>query len=341
MAAAVVPAVEARRKRGAAVISVRAHGAKGDGKRDDTEAFQKAIDALPAAGGTVAVPAGVYIIDPVRSVHLRDRMRLSLDPQAQLVAKPNAAKRAYVLTVHGKSDVEVSGGRILGDRDLHRGQGGEWGHGIMIRGAERVTVSSMHISRCWGDGISIGGISGPPSIPSRDVVIVDVTCDGNRRQGLTIGRSRQVRVLRSTFTNTGGTLPACGIDVEPDATDIARTVLIDQCLVSGNEGAGIQLYHRVVDATIRRCTIRNNRGAGIFVVGARGSLIVDNRIVGNGQRGLAVRGKSSDLEARGNRFSKHGRPLAGGAGSGSKVRRHVDIAESTSGIRLAPDNVFE
>ena len=51
----------------------------------------------------------------------------------------------------------LSGGRIIGDRDNHLGTTGEWGHGIMIRGSSRVTVRDIHISRCWGDGVSIGG----------------------------------------------------------------------------------------------------------------------------------------------------------------------------------------
>lgn len=37
-------------------------GAKGDGSADDTAAIQAAIDALPAGGGTVALPGGTYNI---------------------------------------------------------------------------------------------------------------------------------------------------------------------------------------------------------------------------------------------------------------------------------------
>ena len=40
-----------------------------------------------------------------------------------------------MLTVQGVSDVEISGGRIIGERDAHLGTTGEWGHGVMIRGA--------------------------------------------------------------------------------------------------------------------------------------------------------------------------------------------------------------
>ena len=53
------------RTRGATIINVRDKGAVGDGIHDDTAAFQAAVNALPSTGGTVYVPAGTYLIDPV------------------------------------------------------------------------------------------------------------------------------------------------------------------------------------------------------------------------------------------------------------------------------------
>src|SRR5512140_3241682 len=56
--------------------SVRDFGAKGDGKTDDTAAFQKALDAgAQAGGGVVAAPRGNYFfaghLDVPKAVTLR------------------------------------------------------------------------------------------------------------------------------------------------------------------------------------------------------------------------------------------------------------------------------
>jgi len=43
------------------VVSVMAFGAKGDGKTDDTQAFQRALDSFGTKGGTVYAPRGAYL----------------------------------------------------------------------------------------------------------------------------------------------------------------------------------------------------------------------------------------------------------------------------------------
>ena len=96
------------RRRGSTQRNVRALGATGDGATDDTAAIQRAIDSLPASGGTVLVPRGQYCVDSLRSLRLRSNMHLRLADGASLVAIPNAAPRAYVLLIKDVTDVEVA-----------------------------------------------------------------------------------------------------------------------------------------------------------------------------------------------------------------------------------------
>lgn len=327
-AAAWTPPVRAR---GSAQVNVRDKGARGDGKHDDTSAFQAAIDALPDTGGTVHVPDGIYLIDAESSVRLRDRMLLKLSPAARLVAKPNGSPRSFVLLVSRVSDVEISGGQIVGERAGHLGTDGEWGHGINIRGASRVTVRDMRVSDCWGDGLYVGATDPDQAALSEDVVIANVVSTGNRRQGLSIAGARNVRVHGSEFSNTAGTNPQYGIDIEPNRPSSASGIVIEDCIIKRNRGGGIQIFRRVTDVTIRGCTIEDNHGRGILAIAADRGLIVDNVIRNNGLVGVALRDQTRNFRVNSNRFANN----EGRAPAKAAKRKALDA--SASAVRAAPD----
>ncbi len=67
----------------APTFDVRKFGAKGNGKRLDTPALQKAIDACAAAGGgTVIVPAGTYLS---ATIELKSNVNFHLEKGATIL----------------------------------------------------------------------------------------------------------------------------------------------------------------------------------------------------------------------------------------------------------------
>lgn len=291
------------------LVNVHDKGAVGDGVHDDTTAFQAAIDALPSSGGTVLVPAGHYLIDAARSIRLRSRTRLLLSDAAELRAIPNDLPRAYVLLVRDVQDVTIRGGRIVGERGAHLGTAGEWGYGIFVWGAQRVSVSDIHISECWGDGICIGSIfeHGVLTSVASDVQLTRVVCAANRRQGLSITSARRIKVVDSRFIDTGGTLPGCGIDVEPGTPKMgAQDVLISGCTVTGNQGSGIQLYQHIEHVRLEHCTISDNHGYGVLLDGVSQCVIQQNVISGNGLTGAVLGNDVSYCRVVDNTFSHNG-----------------------------------
>jgi hypothetical protein len=237
---------------------------------------------------------------------------------------------------------------VVGERDRHLGRTGEWGHGIQLRGAQRVTLRDIHVSNFWGDGVSVAAINptraNPDTPPSIDVLLERVVSLGNRRQGLTIGRSRRVRVIDCEFAGTGGTAPEAGIDIEPDAGDDASDIEISGCRVHDNRGPGIQLWKRARHVRIHDCALQENR-YGVLIVGAEDISIVGNRIVGSALNGVVVRKGARGASISGNRFSDNARQLGIRAPIPSLGRdvpeRHVRIGADTQDVRIASDNRFD
>jgi polygalacturonase len=292
------------RARGSAILNVRNYGAFGDGVHDDTAAIQRAINALPSTGGTVVIPAGTYMIDAVKNIRLRSLMHLQIDHEAKLVARPNAADRYYVINAYKVNDVEISGGQVIGERDKHLATTGEWGHCVMVRGCKRVTVRDMRMANGWGDGLSVGASDGTTTVLSEDVVVANIVCSGNRRQGMTIGRSKNVRVYDSEFSYTGGIKPSCGIDIEPDlvGTSITDGVLIQNCWIHHNDSNGVQVYKEVENVTIQGCKIEYNLGYGVLGLTASNGQILNNEFLHNRLYGVGLRAGTAGYAVNGNTF---------------------------------------
>lgn len=239
------------------VVSVKDKGAKGDGKTDDTAAIQAAVDAVGGTKGTALVPKGIYLIDAVGGrLRLKDDMTLKLADGAVLRAIPNSERKYAVLTISGVSNVWVIGGTLEGERDRHKGKGGEWGHGLRInKGARNITVSNLTSKKMWGDGFYVQDAT--------DVSFCGITADNNRRQGLSIIHADGLLVLNSVFKNTHGTRPSAGIDFEPDKEEQEiKNVRIIGSKFLDNEGGGIMVAGkraRVSKIEMTRNVFRNNR----------------------------------------------------------------------------------
>jgi len=285
----------------AATIDVRHKGALGDGVHDDTAAIQAAIDALPAAGGTVTIPDGSYMIDAARPLRLRSNMHLQMAPAATLRAIANDLERSHVIKVWRANNVRITGGQIVGERAGHRGTTGEWGYGINIQASNNVSVVGTHVSDCWGDGIWIGGIGRRAGVVvSTNVTLDRVVSTNNRRQGLSIGPVRGVTVTRSTFSDTHGTKPQAGVDIEPQGQGPARDITFSDCTITGNQGSGMEIHSNVSGVVVKNCRIQDNHGYGVLGVGARQLAISENVITGNGLVGVVISSRTADVRITGN-----------------------------------------
>lgn len=211
---------------------------------DSTQAIQEMLDR----GGNVKVPAGDYWIDAIKSLTVPGGTNVDLSG-VTLRAIPNDKDRYSILTIKAEN-VTVRFGTLIGDRDAHGAETGEWGHCLSILGGVNVSVTGTLFTNAWGDGIYIGG-------PSENVVLDSVDTSRCRRQGLSITSARDVRVIDSSFEATGGTRPGDGIDIEPNPGNVIESVSILRCRLAYNENVGIEVAGKrgtVRDVTIANCS---------------------------------------------------------------------------------------
>ena len=131
-----------------------------------------------------------------------------------LKLKSNPLKEYEILRIHDVQNVTVYNAKIEGDKHRHIGKLGEWGMGISIRGTKNITLYNSEINTCWGDGIYLGTTK--KNYNNLNINIINTFLNDNRRNGLSIIAAENLQVNNLVVTNTNGTNPMAGIDIEPD-----------------------------------------------------------------------------------------------------------------------------
>lgn len=210
------------------------------------------------------IPEGIYHIDAVSEfggIVLTDNQTLIMSPEAQLFAIGNNQENSQIIWAFGRNNVVISGGKLVGERNSHIGNRGEWGHGIRISGCTNVYIKDVEISECWGDGIYLGKYDntqlGNPS--SNGVTITNCNLHHNRRNNLSITDASNVTVSNSQFNNASGTDPQYGIDIEPNKNRTCSNVTISNCTFKGNAKGTIQILGQL-NAHVKGVTIENCTG---------------------------------------------------------------------------------
>ncbi|HHJ49568.1 MAG TPA: T9SS type A sorting domain-containing protein [Phaeodactylibacter sp.] len=150
--------------------------------------------------------------------------------------------------------------------------GSEWRHTIALRGCRNVKIFGLELVSSGGDGIEISGLW-QQAVPSEDIHIKNCKIDDNYRQGISITSAKNVLIEHCEITNTSGTPPAFGIDLEPDNTyDQLDNIRIQSCRISGNEGGGLlcSLWNlddssEPVNIKVSDCYIASNQHEGIVI----------------------------------------------------------------------------
>lgn len=116
-----------------------------------------------------------------------------------------------IIKIYDATNVKIYNARIEGSRNMP-GQSGEWSAGIAILNSSNVYVENAHIYDTWGDGLFVGSESNGVS---KDITIKNVWIDKARRNAISVTSAINLSISNVLLSNTNGTLPECGVDVEP------------------------------------------------------------------------------------------------------------------------------
>ena len=252
-----------------AIYSITNYGALGDGVTTNTAVIQAAIDAASSAGGgTIEVPAGVFLSGPIQ---LASRINLRIDGGATLRMLPldkypgGTADPANFISGAGLHDVVISGSGTID------GQGIPWWPYARVPGARRPRMIAL--SSC------------------QRVLIEGVTLTNSPMFHIAIsGGSLDVTVRRVTVRANPSTDPVTPSH-NTDACDVSgKNVLIQDCDVSVGDD-NFTCGGSTSDVLITNCTYGYGHGVSIgsYTFGGVSNITVINCTFNNTESGIRIK----------------------------------------------------
>lgn len=154
--------------------------------------------------------------------------------------------------------IDASGGRAILEMQkaeymaIPEDERGESRHCINIRGAANTTLQGLILQKSGGDGVAINPKSDSPSTPAYNVVMTDVTCHDNYRNGLAVISVDTLTATNCVFQNTGESGvnpdgPGAGVDIEPSVSVASlKAVKFVNCQFLSNRGNNVKIDFRVL-----------------------------------------------------------------------------------------------
>ena len=214
---------------------------------------------------------------------------------------PNNFKGYNIINIQGENIKICGNGTIIGDRNTHMDNKGEWGMGINVDKSNNVVISDISIQDCWGDCIYVGN-------GTKNIVIEGCNLNGGRRQGISITDANGVYIKNCKISNISGTPPEYAIDLEPNKGEVVDNVIIEDVEMSnckggilssvGSNSAGKMIGKIIISdcsilfskkepvrlrrcqfAQVERCVIRNPESVPVFLITGVDSLVLRHNIV--------------------------------------------------------------
>lgn len=203
---------------------------------DYTDKIQLAINKHK-----VIVMPNFPVLVNINGLFIPSNSKIYFNKNSVLVFKgPATARLNDIVKIYNASNVKIYNANIVGSRKQKNDQKGEWSAGICILNSSNVEINSFQIKDTWGDGIFIGSEDGKVS---NNIIIQNGFIDYARRDGISITSANNLEINSVFISNTFGTLPMAGIQIEPSLSEeVIKEVSIKNIYTYNNSiGIGINL----------------------------------------------------------------------------------------------------
>lgn len=263
-------------------VSVHWFGAKGDGKTDDTEAIQKAVNfssenkvpVYTSVGKTYMIKAHVdrdfeseswiTFLKNQGGVLLKSNSHLHFSTGSKFKAFETKDYAYNVLRTYNSENVKITGdGTLIGEADTHTGTIGEFGFGLAVFGGKNIYVEGLKAINFWGDGFLTDVLSESDLTPVKDMTMINCHADNNGRQGLSLQGNIGFYAKNCSFNGSYRTAPMAGVDCEPwldESKDrnAMRDIVFEKCHFGNNHGSGFLSDGKHNQVKLINCTFSNN-----------------------------------------------------------------------------------
>jgi hypothetical protein len=267
--------------------NVRDYGAVGDGKTDDSQAFAQALAQIPATGGLLFIPAGIY---QVTEIVLQERSDVFiLGSGTASVIAPTSGKTGITY----RSCRRCHLGNLRIDGGLNGGK-----TGLDIAGNFDAKLFNLHINDMSGDGIVING-DDPTGC---EIELYDVTCRDNGGYGYHYLRTNAVDtggVYLTTFRSLYNTRGAGGIKIESSHSSTSPVFHMLNNVVADNYPTTAIVVHNVAHCRFSGVWAGGKTDQSIIMIDGEGHMIeIDGAyIVNDNPKGynISINGTANGL----------------------------------------------
>jgi parallel beta-helix repeat protein len=265
------------------IFNVQDYGARGDGRTDDTDAVQLAVNAASFDGGTVFIPSGTYILS--QSILLTDGITLAGAGMGTTVLKiadnTNTRIVGLVRTPYGRGtrnvcvrDLTLDGNR---DNQAEVEQVGFYCGVIPDQPTSDYDISCLRVEAHHFHDYGFD----PHEVVTR-LTLVDCVSHHNGLDGFTLD-GVQTSIVKGciAFNNDRH-----GFNLVTNS----RFCILSQNLAYENKGNGFTIQNGSHSNEVIGSLSRENGGDGLYSIEVNDNAFFNNTVLRNQQNGIRIRG---------------------------------------------------